>query len=79
MKHGNINLINHVMKVIHCSGYKIDQVMMIDLYEVIFVNILLVFLIEKLVVQSLLLVHITMSNSLCMLGCGDSIINMNAL
>ncbi|KAB5516297.1 hypothetical protein DKX38_026945 [Salix brachista] len=44
VKLGNINLIKYVMKVILGSGYKIDEVMTIDLYEVIFVNILLVFI-----------------------------------
>jgi hypothetical protein len=44
VKRGNINLIKYVMEVILGSGYKIDEVMMIDLYEAIFVNILLVFI-----------------------------------
>jgi hypothetical protein len=43
VKLGNINLINDVLKVIHGSGYKIDQVTMMDLYEIISVNILFVF------------------------------------
>ena len=44
VKLGNINLIKYVRKVILGSRYKIDEVMTIDLYEVIFVNILLVFI-----------------------------------
>ena len=43
VKLGDINLINDVMKVTHGSGYKIDQVMTMDLYEIIFGDILLVF------------------------------------
>jgi hypothetical protein len=43
VKLGNINLINDVLKVIHGSGYKIDQVTVMDLYEIISVNILFVF------------------------------------
>jgi hypothetical protein len=63
VKLGNINLINDVLKVIHGSGYKIDQVTMMDLYEIISKYFVCVCLRGSLQFCSLLLIHITMLNS----------------